>query len=90
MPKSKHRRKGHNRPRAHQSAPPVRNPDPSPTWIPRMGVGLLIGGVAIIILGYLPVVADRVATWPPLGPNNFLILGFLVMISGFVFLTRWK
>lgn len=90
MPKSKHRRKGQTRPRAHQKAPPVRNPDPSPRWIPATALGLLVGGVAIIILGYLPVVSDLIATWPPLGPNNFLILGFLVMIAGFVFLTRWK
>lgn len=90
MPKSKHRRKGRSRPRAYQKAPPVKHPDPSPRWIAATGVGLLVGGVAIIILGYLPVVADRVATWPPLGPNNFLILGFLVMIAGFVFLTRWR
>lgn len=90
MPKSKHRRKGKARPRAYQTTPPVKNPDPAPSWIPATGVGLLVGGVVIIILGYLPAVADAVATWPPLGPNNFLILGFLVMIAGFVVLTRWR
>ena len=90
MPKSKHRRKGHNRPRAHQTVAPMKRPEASPRWIPATGVGLLVGGVAIIILGYLPVVSDLIQSWPPLGPNNFLVLGFLVMISGFVFLTRWK
>jgi hypothetical protein len=90
MPKSKHRRKGRSRPRAYQTVAPVKHADPSPRWIPMTGVGLLIGGVALILLGYLPVVADRVASWPPLGPNNFLILGFVVMIAGLVFLTRWK
>lgn len=90
MPKSKHRRKGRNRPRAHQTRPPEHRADPSPRWVPLTSLGLLAGGVAIIILGYLPVVADATATWPPLGPNNFLILGFLVMIAGFVVLTRWR
>lgn len=90
MPQSKHRRKGKNRPRPKQTVAPQRRPDPSPRWVPTTGVGLLIGGIAIVVLGYLPVVADAVATWPPLGPNNFLILGFVVMIAGFVVLTRWR
>jgi hypothetical protein len=90
MPQSKHRRKGKQRPRAHQTAPPARNAPSSPTWVPTVGVGLLLAGIVVIVLGYLPVIADRIATWPPLGPNNGLVLGFVLLIAGFVFLTRWR
>lgn len=90
MPKSKHRRKGKARPRAYQTTPPPKNPEPSPSYIGALGVGLPVLGVAVIILGYLPWVAERTATWPPLGANNGLVLGFLLMISGFVFLIRLR
>jgi hypothetical protein len=90
MPKSKHHRKGKTRPRAHQTAPPPRNPEPSPTWVPATALGLLVGGVVVIVLGYLPAISERIQTWPPLGANNGLVLGFVLIIAGFVFLTRWR
>lgn len=90
MPKSKHRRSGRNRPREHQTHAPARNPDPSPTWIPKVGAGLLVVGVLIILLGYLPPVQSVISTWVWPGGNWGLIVGFLVIATGFGFLTRWR
>jgi hypothetical protein len=90
MPKSKHSRKGKARPRAHQTVPPVHNPEPSGTWVGPTALGLLVGGVVIILVGYLPVVSQVIESWPPFGANNGLVLGFLLIIAGFVTLTRWR
>jgi hypothetical protein len=87
MPKSKHRRKGRQRPRAHQTAPPAKNPTPSAPWVPALGVGLLIAGVAVILLGYLLL---SEVSWPIFGPNWGLVAGFALLIAGFVVLTRWR
>jgi hypothetical protein len=87
MPKSKHRRKGTVRKRAYQKAPPPKNPTPSAPWVPATGVGLLVGGVAVVLVGYL---VDFTARWPLFGQNWGLVLGFLLIIVGFVFLTRWR
>ena len=90
MPESKHRRKGRSRPRAHETAPPAKNPEPSPTWVPATGVGLLVAGVLIILLGYLPPINEMMTGWPLLGANWGLIGGFVLIIVGFGFLTRWQ
>jgi hypothetical protein len=90
MPKSKHRRGGKNRPRAHQIHAPERKPDPSPPWVPMVGGGLLVGGVAIILLGYLPAVQEVTTTWIWPGSNWGLLVGFLVLSIGFGVLTRWR
>jgi hypothetical protein len=87
MPESKHRRKGRQRPRAHQTAPPPKNPTPSPPWVPALGVGLLIAGVAVILLGYLLLSG---VSWPIFGANWGLVVGFVLLIAGFVVLTRWR
>lgn len=90
MPKSKHRRKGRSRPRAHETAPPEKNPEPSPTWVPAVGVGLLVTGVLVILLGYLPPINNAISTWPGLGGNWGLVVGFVLLAGGFGFLTRWQ
>jgi hypothetical protein len=90
MPKSKHRRKGKARPRAYQTSPPVKNPTPSPPWVPVASTVLLVSGVLVILIGYLPPVSDRLAFLPLLGSNWALVLGFLLLATGFVFLTRWR
>lgn len=87
MPESKHRRKGRQRPRAHQTAPPPKNPTPSAPWVPALGVGLLIAGVAVILLGYLLLSG---VNWPIFGANWGLVAGFALLIAGFVVLTRWR
>lgn len=90
MPESKHRRKGRSRPRAHQTAPPEKNPTPSPPWVPATGAGLLVAGVVVILLGYLPPVNDAISAWPPLYGNWGLVVGFVMLAVGFGFLTRWQ
>ncbi|HSK22205.1 MAG TPA: cell division protein CrgA [Egicoccus sp.] len=90
MPQSKHRRKGRNRPRAYQTAPPARNPTPSPPWVPRVGVALLVAGVAVILLSYLPEVSEWIGTIPPFGGNWGLVVGFVLLLTGFGFLIRWR
>ncbi len=90
MPQSKHRRKGKTRPRAHQTAPPPRNPTPSSPWVPRVGVGLLVLGVVVILVGYLPPVGEALALVPALGSNTGLVVGFVLLGIGFGLLTRWR
>ncbi|MFA9431628.1 cell division protein CrgA [Egicoccus sp. AB-alg2] len=90
MPQSKHRRKGHNRPRAYQTAPPAKNPTPSAPWVPAVGVGLLVAGVLVILLAYLPFLQDLLASAPPFYGNWGLVVGFVMLLAGFVFLTRWR
>ncbi|MBW3619924.1 MAG: cell division protein CrgA [Actinobacteria bacterium] len=91
MPESKHRRKNKVRPRPRHVEEPVHKPKPSPTWVPATGVTLLLLGVLIIILGYIP----SIGRWltglgVPLGSNLPLVLGFVLLSVGFGFLTRWR
>lgn len=91
MPESKHRRKNKSRPRQNvHSAPPPKNPEPSPTWVPATGIGLLLVGVIIIIMGYFPFVEERTAGLPWIGANWTLVAGFVLISIGFGFLTRWR
>jgi hypothetical protein len=87
MPQSKHRRKGRQRPRAHQTVPPPKNPLPSAPWLAPLAVGLLVAGVAVILLGYLFL---QDVGWPIFGPNWGLVAGFALIIGGFLLLTRWR
>ena len=89
MPESKHRRGGKNRPRSFETHAPERKPDPSPTWVPATGTALLIIGVLVILIGYLPAVQDVTRSWP-LGSSISLVGGFVVLLVGFGFLTRWR
>lgn len=91
MPKSKHRRKGKPRPRPSQISPPPKNPPPSPEWVPVVGTSLLVLGLVVILVGYLATPVQRLmADWPILGANWSLGIGFLLMIAGFGFLTKWR
>lgn len=90
MPKSKHRRSGKARPRAHQTHAPERKPDPSPAWVPVVGGSLVAAGVGVILLGYLPFVSDLTTRWPGLGANWSLVAGFVVLLAGFGVLMRWR
>jgi hypothetical protein len=94
MPESKHRRKNKSRPRQNvHSAPPPKNPEPSPTWVPATGIGLLLAGVIVIIMGYFPFVEEWTSqnlTLFNFGANWTLIIGFVLISVGFGFLTRWR
>lgn len=91
MPESKHRRKNKSRKRKHQKQP-SKNPEPSPPWVPRVGVGLLLVGVLLILLGYVPAIrtASFVQGLPWLGANWTLVGGFVVLTAGFGVLTQWR
>lgn len=90
MPESKHRRSGKNRPRDFQTHAPEKKPASSPTWVPATGTALLILGVVVILVGYLDEVQNITGGWPLLGTNWGLVGGFLLIIAGFGFLTRWR
>lgn len=90
MPKSKHRRKNKNRKRPRHVTPPERNPPPSPAWVPRTGVALLVVGVLVIIAGYVPVVQEALVGLPLFQSNWTLILGFILLIASLLVLTRWR
>lgn len=92
MPESKHRRKNKRRPRPRNVAGPTKNPEPSPPWVPAVGVGLLVLGVVVILVGYLPVVQDITQGWGWFGlrQNWSLVIGFIMLTAGFGFLTRWQ
>lgn len=91
MPESKHRRKNKRRRRPRHEAP-QKAPEPSPPWVPRLGVGLLLVGVVVILLGYVPAV--RTAGWvqalPWIGANWTLVGGFVLLTAGFGVLTQWR
>lgn len=91
MPESKHRRKNKNRKGKHQKRP-QKNPDPSPPWVPRLGVALLLVGVVVILLGYVPAIrsAGWVAGLPWIGANWTLVGGFVLLTAGFGVLTQWR
>ena len=91
MPESKHRRKGKVRKRPTRNAPPPRNPEPSPPWVPVVGVSLLVAGLLIILAGYLVTPLQELTSgWPVLGENWPLATGFTLLIGGFGFLTQWQ
>lgn len=89
MPESKHRRSGKNRPRESRTRAPERKPEPSPPWVPVAGTALLILGVLVILVGYLPAVQEITRSFP-LGTNFSLVTGFTILVIGFGFLTRWR
>lgn len=90
MPQSKHRRKGKHRPRPKRVEPQKVNPTPSAAWLGPTGGAALVVGVVVIIVGYLDPVTDFTNDWPVLGPNWFLVIGFVVLTAGFLLLTRWR
>ena len=90
MPKSKHRRKNKTRPRPRNVEGPIKKPPPSPAWVPITGVTLLVLGIVIILLGYLPSISTRLQGLWGLGNNWPLVGGFVLLTAGFGFLTQWR
>ncbi len=81
VPQSRHRRKGRSRPRPSKAAGPPVKPPPSPPWVPIVGIGTIVLGIAVILAYYII---------PALSGNVGLIVGFILIAIGFVFLTRWR
>lgn len=91
MPESKHRRKGKKRERPRHLEAPVKKDLPSPTWVPATGLCLILGGFLLILAGYLvPPLTRIVQEWPIFEQNWPLVIGFMMLIGGFGFLTRWR
>ncbi len=83
MPESKSRKK----PKAPR---PPRVPKPesgNPRWLVPTMLGLMLVGLAWIVLFYLSGSAQLPV--PPLGAWN-LAVGFAFIIAGFALTTRWK
>lgn len=75
MPKSRSKRSSYRPPA------PAR-PEPSPRWLPPLGLGLIGAGILIIILNYfIPGIP---------GGNAILVIGFVLMAAGLVVLSRWR
>jgi small-conductance mechanosensitive channel len=81
VPESRHRRKGKTRPRPQQAAGPPVNPEPSPRWVPAVGIGLIVLGVIVVIVNYIPGLIES---------NLVLLVGFGLLAVGFGFLTKWR
>jgi hypothetical protein len=81
MPKSKSRQRGGRRPYA--APPPKKKPKPSPRWYGFLVLGLMLVGVAMIVLNYMGIMpGDTQQLWLWLG------LGFIA--AGFVAATQWR
>ena len=81
MPKSKSRQRGGRRPYA--APPPKKKPKPSPRWYGFLVLGLMVVGVAMIVLNYMGIMpGDTRQLWLWLG------LGFIA--AGFVAATQWR
>lgn len=81
MPKSKSRRRSGRR--SYASPPPKKKPKPSPRWYGFLVLGLMLVGVAMIVLNYMGIMpGDTQQLWLWLG------LGFIA--AGFVAATQWR
>jgi hypothetical protein len=79
MPKSKSKR------RTYQP-PPKKKPKPSPRWLGIAVLGVLVAGVAVIVLNYL-----GIEQLLPGAPRNLYLWGGLGAIAlGFGLATQWR
>ena len=82
MPESRARKK------ADYTPPPTRSagPQTSPGWYAPVMVALLVLGLLYVVVFY---VTDGKFPIQALGPWN-VVVGFAVMMVGFVMATRWR
>jgi hypothetical protein len=79
MPKSKAKR------RTYQP-PPKKKPKPSPRWFGITVLGVLLAGVAVIVLNYLGI--DQLLPGAP--RNLYLWSGLGAIAVGFGLATQWR
>lgn len=84
MPESRRRRKDDYVPPAQR---PAKDPTLSGRWVAPVMVGLLLIGLAWIIVYYL--IGDDVPVMKDIGGWNLLV-GMGLVTSGFLTATRWK
>jgi hypothetical protein len=90
VPESKSRKKKVLTPAPESSATPARQAEGSPRWLVPVMLGLMVLGLVWIVVYYLT--SSRVGGGfpvPPLGGWNLLV-GFVLIIAGFVLTTRWR
>ncbi len=75
MPKSRSKRSTYIPPKPQK-------PKPSPRWVPPVGLGLIVLGIALILVNYI------VTSFP--GGNYNLIIGFVLMAAGLGVLSQWR
>lgn len=82
MPKSKSRQRGNRRPYA--APPPRKKPKASPAWYGFLVLGLMVVGVAMIVLNYMGLMppGETQQVWLWVG------LGFIA--AGFIAATQWR
>ena len=82
MPKSRIRKK------ADYTPPPTRaaGPATSPGWYAPVMVALLVIGLVYVVVFYI---SDGTFPVKALGSWN-VVVGFVVMMAGFVMATRWR
>ena len=87
MPESKRRKKKSAGP-AEAVAVSARHQTGNPAWFVPVVLGLMIVGLAWVVVFYLTSGKSDLPI-PPIGRWN-LAIGFGLMIAGFGMLTRWK
>jgi hypothetical protein len=81
MPKSRQRTKRRSRPYA--PPPTRRRPKASPRWYGYLVLGLILVGVAVIVLNYMDFI-------PGGTQQHWLWVGLGVIAAGFVAAVRWR
>lgn len=83
MPKSKTRKRNTRRPYVPREEP-VRRPRTSPRWYGFLVLGLILVGVAMIVLNYMGILppGETVPLW--------LWTGLGAIAAGFVAATQWR
>ena len=79
MPKSKAKRRRYQ-------PPPKKKPKPSPTWFGAIILGLMLAGVAVIVVNYLGVMPGTAHQ----ATNFWLFMGLGGIAFGFILATQWR
>lgn len=59
---------------------------PSPPWLPATAVGLIVFGIAWLVIFYISTGEYPVASWGYLN----LVVGFGAMVGSLAILSRWR
>ncbi|HEV7193588.1 MAG TPA: cell division protein CrgA [Jatrophihabitantaceae bacterium] len=87
MPKSKVRKKNDAPVRPPSSATTTKTITPSPAWYPFVMGGILLLGLAYLVVYYLA--NQSVPVMKDIGGWNFAV-GFGIMLTGLVMAVRWR
>ena len=81
MPKSRSRQKRTSRP--YTTPPTKKRPKASPRWYGYLVIGLILFGVAVIVLNYMDFI-------PGGTQQHWLWVGLAVIAGGFATATQWR